>query len=121
MVLPSTILSGMAALTVQQVLVSGLVNPSFVAAAGGGDTFVNNGTSTFFEVVNGSGGSITVTFNDTGSVAPTGATQFNADVAVAVPAGQRAVIGPFATARFGGTVGVTYSGVSSLTVAAFRL
>lgn len=111
----------MAALTVQQVSVSGLVNPSFVAAAGGGDTFVNNGTSTFFEASNASGGSITITFDDSGSVSPTGATQFNPDVAVAVPAGQRAIIGPFPTARFGPTVAVTYSGVTSLTVAALRL
>jgi hypothetical protein len=56
-----------------------------------------------------------------GSVAPAGATQFNPDVAITVTNGTEQWIGPFGEARFGSTVGVTYSGVTSVTVGAFRL
>lgn len=110
----------MADITVQQVSIVGLVNPTMTAAAGGGDTFSNDG-NTIFKVANGGGGAITVTFNDTGSVAPSGATAFDADVDVSVGAGEDAYIGPFSTARFAQSVGVTYSGVTTVTVAALRV
>lgn len=110
----------MAALTVQQITVAG-VQQSLAAAAGGGDTFVNDGNRTFFIADNASGGAITLTFDDTGSVAPQGATAFNADVDVSVGAGTRYIIGPFPKSRFGDTVAVTYSGVTSLTVGAMRI
>lgn len=110
----------MAALTVGQVAITGIAE-TLVAAAGGGDSFENDGKRTFFVVSNGSGGSITVTFDDSGSPQPPGAVAFNPDVDVAVGAGARSVIGPFPKDRFGATVSVTYSGVTSLTVGAFRL
>jgi hypothetical protein len=104
----------MAALTVLTPTISGA--PIAVAsAAGGGDTFVNNG-ETLFYVANGSGGSITVTF------ATAGVTNQGiaiADVAVAVGAGETKLIGPFDPSVFNdsqGRVAVTYSGVTSLTV-----
>lgn len=106
----------MAALAQHRLSISG-VTPSFVAAAGGGDTFVNNGKTTFFVAKNGSGAPITITFDDTGSTSPAGAKAFNADVDVVVPAGSEEWIGPFAADRFGSPVAVTYSGVTSLTVA----
>lgn len=111
----------MATLTVESMDVTGNVNPTFVAAAGGGDDFANDGSLTFFIVKNGGGAGITVTFNDTGSAAPAGAKSFDADVDVSVGASQDAYIGPFPVSRFGSSVGVTYSGVTSVTVAPFKL
>lgn len=111
----------MATLSVQNVAVTGLSNPTFSAAAGGGDDFANDGAKTFVYFKNGSGGAITVTFDDTGSASPSGAKAFNADVDVTVPAGGESCIGPFPQSRFGSSVGMTYSGVTSLTVAALRL
>lgn len=110
----------MATLSVQNINITGL-NPSFAAAAGGGDDFPNDGSKTFFVCKNGGGGPITATFDDTGSVSPTGASAFDADVAVTVPAGEERWCGPFSTVRFTGSVAVTYSGVSSVTVAAVKL
>lgn len=107
----------MALLTVQIATVAGIV-PSFVAAGAGGDTFSNTGRESLY-VKNGSGASITVTINsllncDQG---------FDHDFVVTVAAGVDKVIGPFATNRFndgGGLVGVTYSAVTTVTVAAVR-
>jgi len=110
----------MAAITVVQATIGGLINPTFASAAGGGDTFTNDG-NTIFIVKNGSGGSITVTFNDTGSISPVSGKTFDPDVDVVVPASQDAYIGRFTTARFGTNCSVTYSGVTSLTVAAVRV
>jgi hypothetical protein len=103
-----------ATLTVQDITTAGQVPASLVAAAGGGDQFPNDGR-TMFEVANGSGGSITVTFAsqkpcDQGSTHNT---------AVAVAAGATKRIGPFDPTRYNdgnGMVQVTYSGVTSLTV-----
>jgi len=99
------------------------VADNLVAAAGGGDSFPNNG-NTVFVVNNASGGSITVTFDDPNSQNPGQASQFNPDVAVAVGAGLRRTIGPFPPFRFNdvnGRVQVTYSGVTSLTVMALQI
>jgi len=111
----------MATLTVQDAAVGGL-NASYTAAAGGGDDFANNGL-VLLHVVNGGGGSINVVVDDPNSPNPGSATQFNPDVTVAVPAGEDRFIGPFPTFRFNdanGRVNVTYSGVTSVTVAAIR-
>lgn len=104
----------MATLTVQDVTTAGVVPASLVAATVSGDQFQNDGR-TMFEVLNGSGGSITVTFAsqrpcDQGST-------HNTAVAVAASATKR--IGPFDPNRYNdanGYVQVTYSGVTSLTV-----
>ena len=108
----------MAALTSQTVSVTGL-EATYAACAGGGDTFTNNGR-TFVHIDNASGGDLTVTFDDTGSVSPAGATAFTPDVAVVVTAGESRFIGPFPTARFGTSVAVTYSGVTTLTIAVLQ-
>lgn len=109
----------MATLTVLDIDLGGLVNPTLTAAAGGGDDFANDGRTMFY-VNNGGGGGITVTFNDTGSAAPAEAKSFDPDVDVAVGAGELALIGPFPTNRFTSSCAVTYSGVTSVTVAPMR-
>ena len=110
----------MATLSVENIVVTGL-NATDNAAAGGGDDFANDGEKTFVNIKNGSGGAITVTFDDTGSVEPEGSTQFDPDVEVSVPASGERLCGPFPLSRFGKSVGMTYSGVTSLTVAVLKL
>lgn len=111
----------MALLSNQQIAITGL-NPSLVAAAGGGDSFANEGQNKqFLWVDNAGGSSINVTIDDILSVAPTGATSFNADVVVAVTNAQRRLIGPFPSSRFGDTVSWTYSAVTSVTVGVFKV
>lgn len=82
-----------------------------VAAAGGGDDFPNDGNTVFY-VTNGSGGSITVTANSV-----TACDQgFDHDIVNTVANGATEIMGPFPTARFGDSVAITYSGVTSVTV-----
>ncbi len=88
-----------------------------VAAAGGGDT-APVGPGRFLYVNNGSGGSITVTVATPGTVSGLAI----ADTAVAVAAGDIGLI-PLANVHRGanGRAAITYSDVTSLTVAAFEL
>jgi hypothetical protein len=93
---------------------------TFAAAAGGGDQMPNNG-KTILMVTNGGGGSIDVT------VTPQ-ATVFGgyslANVVVAVAAGATKILGPYAPEYFNNSSGravITYSGVTSVTVAALGL
>ena len=109
----------LAAITVEQTVVGGL-EPTFVAAAGGGDTFANDGAKTTFLVDNRSGGALTVTFNGQGT-APTSSVAFDDDIAVSVGAGEVWHFGPFPKNRFTSVVDVTYSGVGSLFVACTKL
>ena len=78
----------MATLTVENVVLAGLIDPSFVAAAGGGDDFPNDSARgrTFINFKNADGTTTDVTFDDTASVAPEGADAFDADVTITVPA-----------------------------------
>ncbi len=108
----------MAILTVQEIGRSGL-NPSFQAAAGGGDSVPNDGR-TYAEVVNGGGGAINVTV----------VTQLTVDGkavgddVVNVPAGQRRKVGPWPPSLYNdvnGRAQLQYDGVTSVTVGAFRL
>lgn len=112
----------MATLSVQTVTADGL-DPAYVAADGGGDK-VRPGGKTFIHVKNGGGGSVTITVNDPLSVSPPGAASFDPDLSVVVePSGER-MIGPLPENRFRGTdsfADITYSGVTSVTVAAIRL
>ena len=64
---------------------------------------------------------MTVTIDDTGSVEPSGSTTFDPDVEVTVGATDEEWIGPFPKNRFGASVAVTYSAVTSLTVAAIAI
>ena len=110
----------MAAISVVQVSITGLVNPTFTAASAAGDTFTNDG-NTIYVIKNGGGGATTVTFDDTGSITPVGAKTFDADVDVVIGAGEDAYIGQFTLARFGTSVTVTMTVDTSVTVAALRI
>lgn len=105
----------MAALTIQQLVKTGL-DVTFAAASAGGDTFVNNG-KVLLVVKNGGGAPINVTV-DSVRACDQG---FDHDLVVAVPAGQERKIGFFEESRFGGQVSVAYSAVASVTVAAIRV
>jgi len=107
----------MALLTTQQIVLAGL-EATYASCAGGGDTFSNDG-QTFLHVKNGSGGDITVTINSV-EACNQGSDH---DVAVVVTAGEERMIGPFPRKRFNsatGTASISYSGVSSLTIAALK-
>lgn len=106
----------MAALSTLTSTTAGVVFAT-ASAAGGGDTFTNTGSELFY-IANGGGGSITVTFDVTGTIGRSG--EPGTDRAVAVANGATKIIGPFDPAAFGGTVSVTYSGVTSVTVAVIR-
>lgn len=108
----------MAELTVQEITVAGLED-TYASAAGGGDTFKNDG-KTFFECINGAGSDVTLTFTTPGKVGGVAI----ADPTVVVTAGERRKIGPFDPSIFNnssGLVAVAYSSATSVTVAAIRL
>jgi hypothetical protein len=108
----------MAALVPTQVTIAGAVD-LLVAASGGGDSFPNDGHM-FFDVNNASGSPITVTFVTPALVQGIAI----ADPGISVPAGLRRKIGPFQPDLFNdatGSVAVTYSGVTTLTVGVYRL
>jgi hypothetical protein len=109
----------MAILSTQQVSLTGLA-PTYAAAAGGGDKF-QPGTTVFLHVKNGSGAPITVTVD---SKTPSSyGDDVNIEVAVPATTGER-MIGPFNPSRFSGSDGladISYSGVTSLTIAVVRL
>lgn len=108
----------MAQLTVQQIDADGL-ETVYVSAAVGGDYFINDG-KTMLDIVNGSGGDITMT------VAGQRACEFGTvhNQTVVIQAGERRQAGPYPRYRFNddnGYVQLTYSGVTSLTIAASKL
>lgn len=108
----------MAELTVQNIVITGL-EETLAAAAAGGDTFKNDGRI-FFYVRNASVADITVTFTTPGKI---GGVDIE-NPAVVVTAAEERMIGPFNPSIFNnasGLVAVTYSGVTTLTVAAIRL
>jgi hypothetical protein len=116
----------MAALSVQQVGVAGLT-PAYTAAGAGGDTIPQSSDGRrFLHVKNGGGGSINVTITkQVASVRVPGVASALAisDMVVAVGAGAEKMIGPFSDAyRDGnGNVAITYSGVTTVTVAAIEV
>jgi hypothetical protein len=113
----------MATLSTQSVTVTGLT-PSYSSADAGGDK-VRPGERVFIHVKNGGGGSVTVTVDDVLSTAPAGAASFDPDLEVVIePSGER-MIGPIVEDRFRNSsdslASITYSGVSSVTIAALRV
>lgn len=115
----------MAVLNVQNISKTGLA-VSYGAAAGGGDSFKDNGRQeTFLEVVNDSGAEVDVTVaaQHTTADAPGVGTIAVPDIVVAVPAAGRRMIGPFPAAYRAddGSVEISYESVTSVTVAAIRL
>jgi hypothetical protein len=105
----------MAVLTVQQIARSGL-SPSYASAAGGGDT-VPNDEKTFLHIKNGGGSQITLTIQTPGTVDSLAIT----DRTVDIPAAGERMIGPFPASYYGATLTLSYSGVTSVTIAAIRM
>lgn len=105
----------MATLTVQDTANTGL-NATYTAATAAGDEFANDG-NTILHVKNGSGGSLTVTVATTQTVEGLSVS----DAAIVIPDTEERFIGPFAVRTFGGTVGVTYSTDTSVTVAVLKV
>ena len=107
------------ALTVQEIIRSGLT-PSFASAGSAGNTFPNDG-HTFVEIKNTSGSASVASVDIPGTVDGQAVT----DLAVSVPAttGDK-MFGPFPPNIYNqsdGTVSLTFSHVTSLTIAALRL
>lgn len=106
----------MSVLTVQHTTGTAGLVPTFTAAAGGGDSFVN-ASGAVLNVKNSDSSSHTVTIACQTACSLGGTSVHN--IAVAVAAGATAIIGPFvfnyndAT----GSVQITYSAVTSVTVA----
>lgn len=109
----------MALIAPQQIAITG-ITPTFAAATGGGDT-VTPDERAFLRVKNASGGAITTTVVVPGTTYG----QANPDVAVNIPATTGDVlIGPLVPALADPTTGlisITYSGVTSLTVAVVKV
>ena len=106
-----------ALLTIQTITTAGTtITP--VAAEVTGNYFLNDGR-TFLRVVNGSGSPITVTV-DSKLACSQG---FDHDLSISVGAGITKDIGPFDYTRFctDGYVHVTYSAVTTVTVAAVKV
>lgn len=113
----------MAILAVQDTSLAG-ITPSTPAGASGGDSFPNNG-NVILELINASGGAITVTADDPGSPSPVSAQAFNPDVQISVPAAGRRIWGPFPPYRFNdanGRVNLTYgtNPPTGLTIGVYR-
>lgn len=115
----------MATLSVQNLVISGELLPSYGAAAGGGDEMPNDG-DTFLHVKNGGGAGITVTV--AAQVTARDAEGYGpftrANLAVSIAAGADKLIGPLPPKTFNNTNGraaITYSGVTTVTVAALRI
>ena len=110
------------ALIAPQLLVETGVAPSFAAATGGGDTCAP-GDKTFLVVKNGGGAPITVTLAAFPDTAPWGAAI--PDPTVSVPAAGERWIGPLRGSSYAnastGLVGISYSGVTSVTVGVFTI
>lgn len=107
----------MAALVIQPTVPAGLI-PALVAASVGGDT-MPAGDHNYLDVKNASGGSINVTI--AGNVPCSQG--FNHATVVAVAAGAETRIGPLPASRYGdstGTVNITYSAVTTVTVGAIQ-
>lgn len=107
----------MAQLAYQQIAITGL-EATFAAATGGGDTVAPDDRG-FIRVKNGGGSPITVTIVRPGSQFG----QANPDIPVTVTNAEERDIGPLPRelADTDGLIDITYSGVTSVTVAALRL
>jgi hypothetical protein len=107
----------MTALSVQNIVRSGLT-PSFSAANADGHSVVNDGKKTFVEVKNAGGSSITLTIKTPGTV--DGLEVTDRTVTVGATTGDK-MIGPFPVEDYGASVEITFSAVTSVTCAAFKL
>lgn len=111
----------MAALTTQTITHAGL-EMTYASAAAGGDTFTP-GDRVFIHIKNGDASDHSVTVATPGSVDGDLAV---ADVTVAVTAGEERMIGPFPAQHFAdpaltGAAALTYTAVTSVTIAVLEL
>lgn len=112
----------MAQLTTQEITQDG-IGPTYASATSTGDTFIADGR-TFLHVKNGGGSPVTVTV--TAVRASVGLAGFGDipidDISVSVPAttGDKMIAVDPAGHASAGVATVTYSGVTSLTIAAIR-
>jgi hypothetical protein len=110
----------MATIAIQEMAITGL-EATYEAANAGGDVFSNDGR-TFYHVKNGGGSPINVTITSNHPSPPPGTD--NEDVVVAVTNGEERMIGPVNQKGYNNASGqaeVSYSAVTSVTVAAIRL
>jgi hypothetical protein len=112
----------MALLTFQRIVETGL-EATYSAAAALGDSFANNGSTTFVHVVNGAGAPITVTCDaDVSTLAVAGYGNLTrANLSVVVTNGESRFIGPFPVQAFGAAPLIEYSDETSVTVAAIEI
>lgn len=112
----------MATLTPTAISRAGVVQ-TMASASVGGDALANNVGTQYLIYTNGSGSSITVTMAFASTATVDGQSATNRTVAIG--AGVTKLIGPFPPTDYNdpatGNVLLTYSGVTSLTVAAFTL
>lgn len=109
-------------LAVEKVVESGLI-ATYTAADAGGDTFINDGR-TILNVKNASGSPITVTVAvESASTEKAGYGTVTKAAAVAVIAATTGeeFMGPFPGTAFGVLCAVTYSDVTTLTVAVLKI
>lgn len=111
----------MAALTIQTITRTSVL-PAYAAAASGGDTFANDG-STFIHAKNANVSvTRTLTFASTQTNVPAGTTVTNVTVIIATSSEE--MIGPFPKAAFdnsSGAVAITYDDETDVTLGAFKL
>ena len=110
----------MATLTVVNTTIDISTSITYDSAAAGGDQFVNDGNIVLL-VRNGSGSSVTVTI--TPGQAPYAGGAYS-PLAVAVPAGDNYLIGPFRVDVYNDNsnyVQITYSATTSVTLKAIRV
>ncbi len=108
-----------ATITVQNTVGVVGVSPTYAAATAGGDAFVNDG-KTQLRCKNGGSGSITMTITSQQKCNQ----GVEHDLSIVVAASAEEVVGPFDQTRFndsGGLVQITYSGVTTVTVAALKV
>lgn len=115
----------MATLTVESVVSTGL-DATYNSAASGGDTFANNNVRAgrvFLHVKNADASSktVTVTPEITSTTVPGFGSVTKAAIAVAIPAGEDRFIGPLPLTAFGAAPAITYSAVTSVTVAVIEV
>ena len=108
----------MATLTKQTVIRDGL-EATYASAAGGGDEFVNTGRE-FIHIKNASGGDITLTIVTQQTVDA----EAVGDKTVIITLAEERFVGPFPKTVYSDSnekVQLTYSGVTSLTIAILEL
>jgi hypothetical protein len=111
----------MALLALQSMTAAGLA-PATVSAAGGGDTVAlasSTDDRSFLEVINGGGSPITVTVADPGAT-PAGNPATVTPISVAASATKLIPLSPNSVNTSTGVISITYSAVTTVTVAAVR-